>query len=367
MDIQSVEQIYTRLRNSMQANCDDITDYNKGSIIRTILEGIAGVGHKFYIDTKIGYDNNLKAIPYSVFGFEKKPGLKATGKVKFMATNPINSDTVIDKGTIVKSGTLAFETSEFAVIKAGALESNLVTCQAESVGIEYNVEAKKINVINTIVPSNVVGVENPEKISNGTNEETDSQLLERFKIYINGLQGGNSYGIKSAVLTIPGVRSCSIEEHVPLKDDIYSFTVWVDDGTGSMTDSLKNEIEDVINGTDTAENPGKRVAGERFETKAALSVPVNIIVHAAVKRVDHDQARSEMTRTLNEYINSLTIGENVLISNLIVALKKYSYIQSLNIETNASDNGDFMLEINQIARAGDITIDLPNIMGVLEE
>lgn len=361
MEIQSVNQIYSRLKNSMQSNCDEITDYNKGSIIRSIFEAMAGVGHKFYIDTKIGYDDNLKAIPYSIFGFEKKAGLKATGKVLFFAANPIANDTIIDKGTIVKCGNYAFETSEFAVIRAGETESNLVTCQAEKIGIEYNVEAESINVINTIVPANVVGVKNPEKITNGTNEETDSQLLARFKIFINGLQGGNKYGIQSAVLSIPGVRSCAIEEHFTLKDDVYSFTVWVDDGTGSMTETLKYEIEDVINGTDVAENPGKRVAGERFDTLAALTVPVDITVHATAKRVDFEQAESEMTKTLNGYINSLTIGENVLISNLIVALKKYSYLQSLNITTNSSTQGDYMLNINQIARAGTILIDLQNV------
>ena len=360
MDVQSVDQIYDRLKNSMQSNCDEITDYNKGSIIRSIFESISRVGHKFYIDTKIGYDNNLKAIPYSIFGFEKKAGIKATGKVKFFAANPINANTIIDRGTIVKSGNYAFETSEIAVIYAGETESNLVSCQAENIGIEYNVEAESINIINTIVPTNVVGVKNPEKLTNGTNEETDNQLLSRFKLFINGLQGGNKYGLKSAVLSISGVRSCEIEEHFPLKDDIYSFTIWVDDGTGSMTESLKNKIEDVINGTDTAENPGKRVAGERFMTLPALAVPIDITIHATAKRVDFEQAKSEMTDALNEYINSLTIGENVLISNLIVALKKYSYLQSLVITTNSSTEGDYMLNINQIARAGTILIDIQN-------
>jgi hypothetical protein len=67
-------------------------------------------------------------------------------------------------------------------------------------------------------------------------------MLRRFKYYINGLQGSNRYGIMAGVLGVEGVRSVSIDEHFPPKSNIYNFTVYVDDGTGSLTENLKNTV-----------------------------------------------------------------------------------------------------------------------------
>lgn len=360
MTVDSFETIYKRMADNMQANCDQVTDFNKGSIIRSLLEAVATISHKYYLDTKIGYDMNLKAIPYSIFGFEKKKGTKASGRVVFISATPVTTDTVIPLGTVVASGLLNFITTEIGIIRAGDVKSSPVSCQAENIGVKYNVGSGSITQIKTIVPDKVIEVSNPEKFVQGTDEESDSSLISRFKLYLNGLQGGNKYGIQSTVLGLDGVRSCSIEEHFGLKDDIYSFTVWVDDGTGGMTPALEKQIKEVIDGNNTAENPGKRVAGEMFDVLPALIVPININVKVSLERVDVQQAMSEITDTLNEYINSLNIGDDVLISNLIVVLKKHSYIKSLSVTTNAQEGGDYILNINQIARAGEITIEQIN-------
>lgn len=356
MVVESFEDIYTRLVNTINANTGKVTDFNKGSVIRSLLEAIANVGHKFYIDTKLGYDNNLKAIPYSIFGFSRKEGQKAVGEVVFNSEKPLSVDTVIPKDTIVRSGNLSFITTEKGVIPKNTTISNKVGIQAAEAGVKYNVDVNAINTINSVVPNNVIGVTNENRTYNGTDLETDSSLQKRFRIYINGLQGGNVYGIQSAVLSLPNVRSCSVEEHIPLKDNVYSFTLWIDDGKGNMSDSLKEEVISIINGDGSQGNPGKRVAGVNFDVSAALSVNIDLIVNVSVERVENELAKSEIKQALENYINSLLIGEDVLISNLIVAIKRLSYVKSADIITNADNRRDFLLDINQIARAGTITV-----------
>lgn len=358
MQTKSYNELYEEMKAQVSANTDKLTDFSEGSIIRAFLESVARVGGRIYTDTKVGYDNNLKAVPYAIFNFQKKKGKKAVGEVIFSSSAAVADVTVIPIGTEVSAGNLAYKTTSVGRIEAGELNSNSVSIQAEETGTKYNALPNAVDTIKTVLPNNVVSVGNAAKIQGGADEETDSELLSRFRIYINGLQGSNTFGVKSAVLAIDGVRSCSIEEHTPPKDDIYNFTVWVDDGTGNMSDDLKESIVNVIDGDGTEANPGKRPAGTAFDVLPAGIVPVILTISGTVSHVENDIAKEAIKTTLETYINSLTIGQSVLVANLVVALKRLSYIKSLTIKTNAADKGDYNLSIQQIARFESATIEL---------
>ena len=102
------------------------------------------------------------------------------------------------------------------------INSNEIPVQATEIGIPYNVAANTITSLDSLLPADIVSVNNPNKCTGGTNTETETELLARFKQYINGLQGTNTYGLKSKVLGLPGVRSVSVDEHFPMLDNFYN-------------------------------------------------------------------------------------------------------------------------------------------------
>lgn len=363
METKTYDELYEQMQAQIVSSTDKVSDFTQGSIMRSFLESVARIASRIYTDTKIGYDNNLKAIPYAIFNFSKKNGTKASGEVVFSSSVTLEDVTIIPIGTEVTSGTYTYKTTTIGRIEAGELSSNTVSIIAEDVGVKYNAVPGSITTIKTVLPNNVVSVTNEAKIEGGTDEETDSELISRFRTYINGLQGANSYGVKSAVLSLDGVRSCSIEEHTPPKEDIYNFTVWIDDGTGGMSDDLKESVEDVINGDGTEANPGKRPAGTSFDVLPAESVNIILKITGTVSHVEVGIAKSAISTTLEKYINSLTIGQSVLVANLVVALKRLSYIKSLTIETQANDGkgGDYDLSVQQIARFSSAEIDITSI------
>lgn len=449
MNTKSYRQIVTQMKNRMIAAMSGITDFNEGSNIMTIFESIARPLEQGYIDTRTGYSNNLRAIPYSIFGFEQKKGQKASVQVVFTRNEPsesastipvgtrisgndlifitsqeaiieggskatvnvvftraeaTSSVTYIPAGTRVSNGTLVFITTEIAVIGNGATQSGAVEAQAENMGEIYNVSAGTITTIsdqssvpeeitsvtnpdaaeggvdgatqsnsvlagaenigakynlaeNTItniessLSSEIVAVNNPGAATGGTDAETSSQMLRRFKYYINGLQGSNKYGIMAGVLGIEGVRSVSVEEHfTSLKDGIYNFTVYVDDGTGLLTSDLKNQVEDVINGTDTEDNPGLRAAGVNCDVSAAVIVNIDIVFTAKIYRVEQARVQNEIQTKLQEYINGLGINENVVLSSIIVLLKQISGITDVTGLTVNGSTDNKIIAVNQIAR-----------------
>jgi uncharacterized phage protein gp47/JayE len=314
-----------------------------------------------YIDTRNGYTNNLRAIPYSVFDFKQKSGQKATVDVKFTRNAALSTVSNIPSGTRVSNGSLVFITTANATIGVGATVSDAVGAIAEEVGLEYNVKEGTITTIESNLSAEIVSVTNPGQAVGGTDAETQTQMLRRFKYFINGLQGSNRYGIMAGVLAVEGVRSVSIEEHfASLKSGIYNFTVYVDDGTGSLTQDLANEITDLINGNDTEEKPGLRAAGTMVEVSAATVYSINIEVTATIYRVDEARVENDITVKLQEYINGLGIHENVVLSSIIVLLKQITGVTDISGLTINGSSDNVPIAVNQIARFGSVEIHIIN-------
>ena len=239
MNTENYDEILARMKNHMIAGQTKVTDFNPGSIIMTMFEAIARPLEQAYVDTRNGYANNLRAVAYSVFDFKRKEGIHASVNVKFSRASAGADSLVILSGTKVSDGVHTFITTANAVISAGQTQSAAVSATAEDIGIDYNVGEETITTIESVVPLEVVGVINPARAYGGTDKETDNEMLARFKTYINGLQSTNYYGLKAGVLAIDGVRSVGVQEHFPPQNNIYNVTIYVDDGTGSLTDELK--------------------------------------------------------------------------------------------------------------------------------
>ena len=361
MNVETYNTILNRMKNHMIAGQDKVTDFNRGSIIMTLFESVARPMEQAYIDTRNGYANNLRAIAYSVFGFEKKAGVNATVEVVFSRVNATESSVTILSGTKISDGVYTFITTSNAVIEANQRSSSPVSATAENVGVAYNVGANTITIIESVVPAEVVEVTNPAKAYGGVDTESDAEMLQRFKTYINGLQGTNFYGLKAGILSIDGVRSIEVEEHFPPKDNIYNATVYVDDGTGSLTETLKQKIEDKINGEQTSESPGLRAAGIQIDVMSASSVPITVTVHCIIYRTEDAYAIAEITQKIKESINSLQIHENVVWTDIILALRSLAFVKDINnlLINGVSDN--VIINTNQIARFNVATVTVENI------
>lgn len=353
MIVRNYNEILNSMRNYMIANQKKVTDFNQGSIIMTFFESVARIVERIYIDTRNGYNTNLRAIPYSVFDFKRKAGTYAQARVIFSRDTALSSATQINVGTVVSSGVYKYETTEIAIIPANELESNEVTVKAVDIGSAYNVAAQTINLIESTISSDVTNVINNNKAYGGADEETDIQLLSRFKAYINGLQGGTQYAIEAAVLGIDGVRSVSVEEHFPPLQG-FNATIYVDDGTGNLPQELNNKVYDVVYGDGTIENPGIKATGINIDIKSPVAVNIDIHVKVTIYRVEEAKAQNELYQTLSELINSLKIGEDVLLTDIILKLRSISYVKDVAELTINGKVANEAIGLNQIARLNNV-------------
>ena len=357
METNSYSTLLERMKTRMTTMQDKITDFNEGSVILTLFECIANVLEQAYIDTRLGFQNNLNYLAESVFGFSKKEGVNATVNVVFSRSVALESSVTIPSGTVVSDGSHNFTTSENAVIESDKLDSNSVAAQANDVGTEYNISAGEINTIVSIVSGEVTSVTNAVKASGGANEETETEMLARFKTYINGLQGSNLYGLKAGILALSEVRSVGVVEHFPPVNDYTNVTIYVDDGTGNMTDELKEKIEDLVNGDGTSTNSGLKAAGINVDIEPCTQVSVDVSADITVYRVENAVAEAALKESLENAINGLEINEDVIYAEIITALKQTgSYVKNIkNLKLN-NINDDVAIAVNQLARLGNVTL-----------
>lgn len=356
MTTRNYDELLEDMKFHMITNQKKVTDFNQGSVIMTIFESIARPLETAYIDTRNGYTNILKSIAYAVFDFKKKEGSKAVVEVVFSAAEPVSSDVVIPRNTKISNGSLTFITNSQTVISAGEVNSNKVTAQAENIGLEYNLLPNTINQIQSSVPGEVVSVNNPAKAVNGANKETESEMLARFKEFINGLQGSNSYGIRAALKALPSVRSVGIKEHFPPKNNVYNFTVYIDDGTGKMTESVRKEVDKVINGDNTSEYPGMKACGLNVDIEEARIVEINVDVTCTIYRTESNVALNDVKQALEEFVNGKGIGENIVLTDVVMKLRKFGYITDVNELRINNDVKNIEIGEDSIARLNEINV-----------
>ncbi len=334
---------------NMIAKQDKVTDFNEGSIIHTILDTVARIAERAYVAIRQGFNEQLALLPYSPFGMEKKSGNYASGTVVFSRSSALTSSTIIPKGTRVSNGTLYFVTTEAGTIAADATESDAIAVIAEEAGSDYNLAAGSINAIESVVSADIASVTNASAFTGGTDEETDAEFESRFKNYINGLSGTNTYAIKNAALGVNAVRSVSVQNHKPPYKNIYNMSIYVDDGSGGASSDTLEAVKLAVEGDGTEENQGHLAPGVNIRVLAPTAVPVNIELKVSVYSTDIEEARTEIETVVTSYINGLTINEVCRLSEIITKVMALNYVKDVAI---VSPTTNVEPSINQIARIG---------------
>jgi uncharacterized phage protein gp47/JayE len=340
------------MMNWVIAKQSKVTDFNEGSVMRSLLESVALETEQLYIRTRVGFEDALKYIPFYAFDFTKKSGQKASGTVVFSRTGT-SGEVAIPIGTLVATadGT-QFATTSTGTIADGNTDSNNVSILAEKEGEESNVAADTITVIVTPV-NGVETVNNASATSGGLDKETDAEFLKRFREFIEGLGQSNESGLITGSKLVTGVRSASIIEHFPPSSS-YNVSVYIDDGAGNAPQALIDSVESKLKGDGTAGNPGYKAAGINIQVLAPTKVTQDVTV-----TINDDGMLSESTMEYNielaitNYINNLLLGEDIIRNRLIEVMMDVDGVEDLTLTTPASN---VTINPDQIARAGTISI-----------
>jgi uncharacterized phage protein gp47/JayE len=352
MEVKTFDQIQYEMRNFIIAHQDKLTDFNDGAVLESYIEATARQLALLYIRCRVGFSSYLRALPYSIFNFQKKEGLKASVALVFSRPKVFSYETAIPVGTIVSAGGLKFLTSAPGAVPSGAMASAPIPAIAENVGERYNVFAGAVATVISTLPADIVSVNNAEAATGGIDGEDWGAYMNRFSEYILGLSRTNGYGFKSGLTGDHLVRSLQIDEHFPPLNGIWNMTVYLEDGSGGMTDDALAEAKKRIDGDQTIGNGGYRAPGINIRYLTPEIVPVSLRVQVTVdmdvvKNIDESVVVYEVTEAVKKFVNGLLIGESLLISDVIVMLKGISYIDDVKV---IAPENNIDITTRQIAR-----------------
>jgi uncharacterized phage protein gp47/JayE len=359
MEVKSFDQIYDDMRNYIIAHQDKLTDFNDGSVLSSQIEATAREIAMVYVRCRVGFSSFLRSLPYSVFGFRMKDGVKASTKVIFSRSKTFSYDTPIPAGTIVAAGNLNFLTSEAGVVLSGEINSAPVSAIAQNVGDKYNVSTGTVKAIVSMLPADIISANNPIPATGGENTEDWAAYMERFADYILGLSRTNFDGFLSGLTEDHTVRSLQIEEHFPPLDGIFNMTVYLEDGSGGMTPEAIANVKKKIDGNMTSDNGGYRAPGINIRYLTPDIVPVTLHVKVTTdtdvtNEIDESVVVFEVIEEIRKFINGFKIGESVLLSDIIIVLKRISYVVDDVKVISPVEN--ISINIRQIARLEDCIV-----------
>lgn len=246
--------------------------------------------------------------------------LAATGMDIMLATA---TAITVTEGYSVSIDSMQIITTAEATILAGTSgiqcsSKNTTTGTIGNIAVDAIDTANGKGYINSVIDG-IESVINDSAFSGGAEAESDEARAIRFSDTVNALNTGTEQGILTAIEAIDSVKSAGMRTSYPFRG---SNTIIVDDGSGSIGSTLLALVNKVIDGdpNDLTNYPGKGVAGIGYIIVAPTIVDVSIGITATRLpnvNVDLLEIKNSIQTAVEQYINTLTLGEDVLLSEIV--------------------------------------------------
>lgn len=351
--IKDFTSITAGMINHVRGVQSPVTDFNKGAIIRTILEAIATEIDEGYQQV---FNGLLEAIPvatYQSFDFSALPAVPTSGPVQLVIQASSQAVTIA-AGTVFTpaSGSSMTYTNDADVVIAAGGSSASITIIATEAGVAGNLpEGTQFTL--SPAPTGFVSCSNPAIFNNGQDAETPAEQKARFVSYVQTLQrvtnAGLEYGAKTVTLyDANGVQTEKVASAVVIEPYVTDNTqpislinVYVHNGVGSTSSNLVTQADSVLRGYIDANGnkvPGYKAAGVKMVTAAATEQPINTtgaitLLPGAVSATVVAAAKLAM----QQYLLGLAIGVPSLYKDRVVLINGIAGVDNIVFSDGLGD------------------------------
>lgn len=281
-----------------RAHTERITDYNVGSVARTLLETPGLEIDALYQAMYFGLRDAIPIALYEGFGFTALPALVSSGYVVFTLANPLSAETLIPAGTLIRQpgDPMTYQTQQDALIPAGETAVT-VRIAATATGAAGNRQAQELIGYEVVTHADLT-VNNPQPIAGGRDAETAEERRLRFIRYVQSLARGTPASLiysagQAHVLTLDG-QVMERAQRVSLEETPGHVDVWVWNGHGQTSEALCAEIRRGIEGywDETLQRPvpGYRPAGMRVDVHPMVDQPLNVTMELDAERSNQTES-----------------------------------------------------------------------------
>lgn len=343
-----LEDLISYYQELHDENKTEITDFNEGSEIRTLLEVLSHLAYNIreeqndtianhFINTaEEEYLDLLGANPNVVL--ERIEGTAASGLVKFSIDSPATTEITIPTDTSVNSDSQEYITTEDGIISIGEDYTYVpVECVVE--GADGNCE---IGEINNCDDFQELTVTNDEAFIDGTDEEDDDTYRNRMLDYVRTDNFGSRGYYENILLSLDNVH------------DIKTFNSTETVAYYINTNSALNNVTAVTEATEYFNDNNNIQLGHSFIFAGSIIYDLTFTVHLpSDSEVTETEVKTVITSifkgggdgyTINDY-NGLDMGETKTKAEVISLLQEaYPELTSVTIDTIIID-GNSVTEI----------------------
>lgn len=362
VNVKTREQMLVATLNALQKNVG-ISAISPGSIARAFAEAIHAEISDLYNAMKISIEQSnlstasginldmigsLYNVPRRTISSELVPE-RTTANIEFYLNTTHSSNIVIPKNTLVFNDTTSFSSAQYQY----QLNSDIVIAPGNtraygSVTAKFadnNITAARNTLVkhNFIAPPGiVVYCNNPKEVYSSLNSESDDNYRRRIVSAVRGSSSGTAESIRFAALSVKGVRDVKIRE---ASLGVGTCDVLVVPETQSGISIMSQLVYEKIK---TIKPVGINM-NLRIATKKLADVSATITLREGTT---NDIARSVQNQAkifLNRYLNSLSIGDSVSISEIERQIKLSSElivsvtVSNVKVDNKNIPNKDYML------------------------
>lgn len=315
--------------NHARAVTTKITDFQPGSVARTLLEAPAVEIEELYLQMFLGLRDAIPVATFLSFGFEKLPASRAFGFVSVSSATPMAASLTIPAGTVFSTADGANYVSTATTVFAAGASLVQVPVQADAEGLAGNVAAGVV-VTSPLFPSSGGYTVSNSLINNGRDPETDAEREARFAEFVRSLSRGTVeaclYAARSAVVVdslgvIDEFVVRSGYSEIPGRMRIYLYS---NKGVASadllaagqlLIDGSRNDLTGVI-------TPGFRPAGVRVDVLAMeeRAVPLGIQVEMLPGFTLTAGVEQSLTDIFAAAIRGVAPGDTLYLGSLVELL-----------------------------------------------
>lgn len=275
-------EIVAGMVEQVRSTTDKLTDFNVGSVTRSLLEANAVELDDYYQAVHAGL---LRAIPTSIFigfGFELLPAVAASGVILLTRTGSTAATLTIPAGTKLISTAGAYYSTLAAATFAIGSATTTVIAAADVAGIAGNADP---NTLALASGSGTVSATNSASMAGGLDVETDEQRAERFQAWIKTLANCTiatlEYHSKIPTIYDPDT-GVAVEraQYATAEETVGHVNLWIHNGSFGASPELLAAVQAHIDGyrdPDTDEwVGGHRPAGMRVDVRTPAHVALDV-------------------------------------------------------------------------------------------
>lgn len=291
---------------------------------------IEGLQDKRFADTATG--KNLDRIVKEK-GLTRKVTTRSTGTVTITGTYGAS----ITKGELVASDTLQFEFLDTTTVPVGGTIN--VTVRCKTYGTIGNVPIGAIKSFPKTL-AGLTSVNNASAFTNGTDEETDDSLRERYYIKVQALETtANKAAFKSWALSVNGTGAAKV---LSLWNGAGTVKVLITNSQmkaadSTLVSSVQNYIDPGLNGDGSGVMP---LCGAVCTVASATEKAINISATIQTT-LDAAVAKTEIETAITDYLKSIAFEQNyvsyAVVGNRILNIDGINDYTSLTVNSGTTN------------------------------